>query len=153
MPKEFDELPDHVQAEIRAAILAGRKIEAIKFYYEQTKSSLNECKAVVDQEVKLMRAGGTGHQQKTVKAADMDRILDAIFANRKLEAVKIYKELNNVSLLESKTFVDELIAQLSTEFPNEFAGGKGYKPGCVVLIAYVLMAYAISLVVAVFATF
>ncbi|MBX3177560.1 MAG: ribosomal protein L7/L12 [Candidatus Hydrogenedentes bacterium] len=72
---------------------------------------------------------------------DAQRMTEAIFAGRKIEAIKIYKEATGTGLKESKEFVEDLERQLRAECPERFAAGA--KAGCG---AVVLLGGAIGLV-------
>ena len=47
-------------------------------------------------------------------------INDAIFAHRKIEAIKIYREATGQGLKESKDFIESLTDQLRAEVPEKF---------------------------------
>jgi ribosomal protein L7/L12 len=73
-------------------------------------------------------------------------IQEALFAGRKIEAIKLFRELTGAELKEAKDFVDGLEARLRKEEPERFAkttagGGSGGA-----LIAIVLGAAALALV-------
>ncbi len=57
-----------------------------------------------------------------------DEIKDALFAGRKIEAIKVYREATGQGLKESKEFIDDLEAQMRKEFPDQFKAGGG--TGC-----------------------
>ena len=60
----------------------------------------------------------------------MDAIADALAANRKIEAIKIYREATGKGLKDSKEFIEALIPKLQ-EDPEKFAGlGKSQGGGC-----------------------
>jgi hypothetical protein len=59
---------------------------------------------------------------------DMQQIRAAIFAGRKIEAIKLYREASGQGLKESKDFVDALDEELRKTNPGDFStapAGKG----------------------------
>lgn len=51
-----------------------------------------------------------------------------MFAGRKIEAIKLYREATGEGLREAKEFIEELEGQLRTEEPDKFStppGGSG----------------------------
>jgi hypothetical protein len=78
-----------------------------------------------------------------------DAIIDALYASRKIEAIKLYREATHAGLAESKDFVEKLEAELRAQHPEKFKtppGGKGCAVGAAVLGA-VLVAIATALFV------
>lgn len=71
-------------------------------------------------------------------------ILNAIQNNRKIEAVKLYREVTGVGLKDSKEFIEELTEQLLRENPNaiQYSSADSSSAGCgasvIVLCASVL---------------
>lgn len=64
-----------------------------------------------------------------VPTSEMDKILEAIYRHRKLEAVKLYRQWKSCSLLEAKEFVEQLTERLKVESPDKFSANS--KPvGC-----------------------
>jgi hypothetical protein len=59
-------------------------------------------------------------------------IYDALYAGRKIEAIKIHREVTGAGLRESKDFIDALEAQLRIESPQRFSGPS--KRGCAGMI-------------------
>ena len=113
----MEDLPVEAQEKIRKAIRAGRKLDAVKVYYNQTKHSLLQSKKIIEDEMdRLKKIDPEGLEQLGESAGpdEMDQILDCIFANKKLDAVKIYKESTGLSLMESKKFIEELIDPVSS---------------------------------------
>ena len=52
--------------------------------------------------------------------ADMDRVNEALFAGRLIEAIKIYRTATGGGLKESKDFFEALDARLRSEMPAKF---------------------------------
>lgn len=48
-----------------------------------------------------------------------DEINEAIFAGRKIEAIKLYREATGEGLLEAKTFIETLTKRLREEYPDK----------------------------------
>ena len=69
----------------------------------------------------------------------MDRILEAIQEGRKLDAVKIYKDNTGKSLLESKDFIEALIAQLEIAEPSAVGNS-----GCILLLVIAVGLFVLS---------
>ena len=115
------DLTDQQLAEIRADLLAGRKLAAVKLYKELTDCSLIEAKDFVEG---LPVDGDVGGQllKGPIDPAQIDRILDALQSGKKLNAVKIYKDSSGASLMESKAFIENLIEELGLELDNEQSG-------------------------------
>lgn len=72
-----------------------------------------------------------------------DRVTAAIFAGRKLEAIKLYRAATGQGLKESKLFVEELTKRLREEHPDRVPAES---KGCSVTVASgifltVLLAY------------
>jgi ribosomal protein L7/L12 len=136
----IEDLPVEAQEKIRKAIRAGRKLDAVKVYYTQTKHSLLESKKIIEDEMdRLKNIYREGWEQlgETAGPDEMDQILDCIFASKKLDAVKIYKESTGLSLMESKKFIEGVINRLNEDCPEQYQGGKGYQSGCAVLLVLI----------------
>jgi len=58
----------------------------------------------------------------------MDEITAAIYAGRKIEAIKIYRAETNEGLKEAKEFVEVLTARLRQENPEQFV--RAQSGGC-----------------------
>ncbi|WP_437224414.1 ribosomal protein L7/L12 [Planctomicrobium sp. SH661] len=53
-------------------------------------------------------------------SAKRQEIIDAIYSQRKIEAIKLYRQATGIDLKGSKEFVDKLEAALRTENPDAF---------------------------------
>ena len=74
-----------------------------------------------------------------------EKICEALFEGRKIEAIKLYRELADVGLKDAKDFVDALEARLKREQPERFktpASGGGCT-GLLVLIAGIIALAAV----------
>lgn len=68
-----------------------------------------------------------------------DRVKSALFAGRKIEAIKLYREQTGVGLAEAKTAVEKLEEELRASTPASFANppSKGCTGAAVVLVGIV----------------
>jgi hypothetical protein len=66
----------------------------------------------------------------------IDQINAAIFAGRKIEAIKLYREYTDCGLKEAKEFVETLQAQLREQMPRKFTASPN--SGCTVGSAMLL---------------
>ncbi|MDG2224523.1 MAG: hypothetical protein P8L85_24290 [Rubripirellula sp.] len=112
------------------------KLAAVKLYKEWTDCSLVDAKTYVEN-LPLDGPPAPNPETNATDGQQMDRILDAIQRGNKLEAVKIYKETNDASLMESKQFIENLMSQLGVED----TGG-----GCVKVILLAIMISAGTLI-------
>ena len=117
--------------EIKRMVLAGDKIGAIKLYRERTGAGLAESKAAIEQLLTQLRGFESVDSLLPKPAPDVPlphaAITEALFAGRKIQAVKLYREQNRVGLAEAKRAVDELETRLRESAPGLFtkASGKG----------------------------
>lgn len=77
------------------------------------------------------RSGNISEQQE-------QRIYAALYAGRRIEAIKLHREATGWGLMESKDFVEALEAQLCSETPEKFTAPPR-KSGCSVSIATVMI--------------
>ncbi|MBI2191263.1 MAG: ribosomal protein L7/L12 [Planctomycetes bacterium] len=75
--------------------------------------------------------------QPEAEDARRQKILEALAAGRKIEAIKLYREMTGLGLKESKDAVDKLEAELAEKNPNEF---RKPKAGCATVLLLVLFA-------------
>lgn len=105
--------PTDVQkTEISDLLASGSRLAAIKLYRESTGCSLAEAKSAVEQ------FGGVGETPDSqVSGAEplderqLDEVLDAAAAGKKLNAVKLYMTYSGQTLRESKLFVESLMQE------------------------------------------
>ena len=99
---------------VKNAIDRNRKIEAIKIFREATGAGLKESKEAVEM---MIRNPGTftPSDHMTTKTADvdfeltgeaLDQINHAIDGNRKIEAIKIFREVTGAGLKDAKDAVE-----------------------------------------------
>ncbi|MEV0838896.1 hypothetical protein AB0I55_04995 [Actinocatenispora sera] len=97
-------------AELRRLVRSGRKIQAIKLYRQRTGASLREAKETVE------RLGATGplpaqHPDQgpgpdPAQGPDLSEVRQLLHAGRKIEAIKVYRQLTGVGLREAKAAVE-----------------------------------------------
>ena len=125
-------------AALRDLITNGRKIEAIKFYREQTGLGLKEAKDAVEAMEEAMRSGAPLPVQQDQEATHRllldiksDLLHELIFAGQKIRAIKFYREEYGVGLKEAKEAVEAIEVILRRDFPHKFqtVQGKGCGAG------------------------
>ncbi|MEX0938849.1 MAG: ribosomal protein L7/L12 [Pirellulales bacterium] len=72
----------------------------------------------------------------------IDRINAAVFAGRKIEAIKLYRGYTDCGLKEAKEFVETLQAQLREQMPEKFTANPN--SGCTVSSAMLLGAAGVG---------
>ena len=130
----MDNVPAATRAAILDAIASNRKLMAIKLYKDATGSDLITAKNVI--EAHISRTYEEGPNRFTgefagVDATEAELILDEIFTQRKLDAVKRYKNATGRSLIEAKHFVEDLTERLKKECPDQFQANDGVGCGSV----------------------
>lgn len=58
---------------------------------------------------------------------DIQKISDALVGGRKIEAIKIYRQITGLGLKESKEYIDALTTELKETYPESF---QNQKQGC-----------------------
>ncbi|HBP23177.1 MAG TPA: 50S ribosomal protein L7/L12, partial [Planctomycetes bacterium] len=94
-------------AEVAELLRAGKKINAIKRYREETGLSLKEAKDAVD----ALEAGGipaSGPSPAPSAAGDDEDIRDFLRAGKKIQAIKVYRERYGVGLKQAKDAVERM---------------------------------------------
>lgn len=76
----------------------------------------------------------------------VERIMEAVFTGRKMQAIKLYRQATKASLLEAKNFIEALQLRLWQESPEKFAAPPG-RSGCSTSAAMLLMAFAAAYVI------
>jgi ribosomal protein L7/L12 len=130
---------------IRAVAVAGQKIEAIKLYRAATGAGLAEAK----QAVEALEAGRT--IDKASKAAPSndaaDQIEAAVFAGKKIQAIRLYRQSSGQGLKESKDFIEALEVELRRTEPMRFTAPAA--KGCGLTVLLCLFALAAMLIAAI----
>lgn len=124
------------EAELEALLAAGRKIEAIKLYREQTGAGLAEAKAAVE----ALERGEEIGVSSLEKAEEVeDQLIALLRQGKKIEAVKLCRERSGLGLKEAKSLVEAMAAKHGLEAPS----GGGCL-GVVLLFALLIIAGAAS---------
>jgi ribosomal protein L7/L12 len=129
---------------VRSELIAGQKISAIKLYREATGAGLAEAKSFVERmELNLQAPSG---DFGSLSDATVQNIQAAIFAGRKIEAIKLHRMATGMGLKESKDFIEALQAELRRTEPDRFtaapAKGCGTTALCLLLVAFILFELA-----------
>lgn len=75
----------------------------------------------------------------------LEQLRDAIFARRKIEAIKLYREFSGSDLVDAKNYIEKLTSELETQHPEKFAP----KPkGCSVAAVVLLLGFILLALVA-----
>ena len=131
---------------IRAAMAAGKKIEAIKLYRAASGAGLAEAKKFVE-DLEANRPAGQPAME-SVSNDDIDQIQAALFAGEKIRAIKLYRASTGEQLKDSKDFIDALEEELRRTEPTNFtapaAKGCGVSVLCLVIVAVLLARLALA---------
>lgn len=104
---------------VQQLVREGKKIEAVKLVREQTDLGLKEAKDAVDSiergETPELRPRATATQHG-VSGVDLDEINELLLQNKKIEAIKLYREQTGVGLKEAKDAI-EAIEKIGTPTP------------------------------------
>jgi hypothetical protein len=65
-----------------------------------------------------------------ISPEEKNEIADAIFAQRKIHAIKLYRDASGQGLKEAKDFIDSLTAELQEKSPERFTSGSASSSGC-----------------------
>lgn len=117
------------QQAIADAITRGDTIEAIKLYRQATGVGLKEA---VDAVAAITRGVPTGPQQRAGNAS-MVQVEAALEQGRKIEAVKLYRNLTGLGLKESKEAVEAIQSADPQRFPATSGGCA--KAACMLIAA------------------
>ncbi len=111
-------LPDDALLQIQTALASGNKILAIRLYRSATGAGLADAKNAVE----ALEIGGTfeGLAIGSATNEDIDQIQAAVFAGRKIQAIKFHRQSTGMGLKESKEFIEALEAELRRIEPGKF---------------------------------
>jgi ribosomal protein L7/L12 len=125
--------------EVKALIESGKQIEAIKLYREITGVGLLEAKQAVDNletgipvginkfTTTIGMSSSMSFGTSADKAAALGKVAVLTQAGKKIEAIKLYRETFDVSLVEAKTSVEKIQAGKFDEVA-QMALGTSYIP-------------------------
>jgi ribosomal protein L7/L12 len=105
------DFPKNLQQEILALLQRGRKIEAIKAFRIATNVGLKEAKEAVE----AIERGESPHYQPPppIPTANWRPQIDEMLRqNRKIEAIKVYRQATNSGLKDAKDAVDAIEKEL-----------------------------------------
>lgn len=102
-------VPEEVTQNIKAMLLQGRKIEAIKYLKDNVSMGLKEAKdyvegLTIEDEEKVTREPGLNN----LDAETVDEARELLRQGHKMEAIKFIREESGISLKEAKEFVESL---------------------------------------------
>ncbi len=97
---------------IRQLVSAGKKIDAIKLVREQTDLGLKEAKDAVDAIERGEAPDLTPRAAASSSASqvDLDAINELLLQNKKIDAIKLYREQTGVGLKEAKDAIEAIEA-------------------------------------------
>lgn len=136
------ELTPENEAVLVELVSTGRKIEAIKLLRERAGLGLKEAKDQIDaleasinrsvagkvaapEKIDSLRTGAAMLPQEKLAA-----LSDLVFQERKVEAIKCYREWTRVDLKEAKDQIAALEAALRMKAPEKFASPQ--PKGCLI---------------------
>lgn len=97
---------------VLALMRQGEKIQAVKLYREQTGVGLAEAKAAVEAIERGVPWPAPASSARAVRDVHLEQqILNLMEAGRKIEAIKLHRQLTNSGLKEAKDAVEELAAR------------------------------------------
>jgi len=104
-------------AELKQLVHSGQKIEAIKLYRQMFDVGLKEAKDAVEkleagEPLVLTRASVTSTGASADQAARLAEMVQLLQAGKKIEAIKLYREIFDVGLKEAKDAVEAMEAGL-----------------------------------------
>ena len=127
--------------QVACVLKESGKIAAVKLYMEFTGSSLLNAKHAVES---LIDPATPTSSQPPALSRDsdldndsMDAILDAIGRGQKLQAVKLYMQSSDASLMQSKVFIEKLQEELGIE---DSKGG-----GCLGVLLLIVAGVAVAI--------
>jgi ribosomal protein L7/L12 len=91
---------------VRQLLGAGRKIEAIKVYRQLTGVGLREAKETVERLAATGQIPDRGQLPDPAQGMDLSEVRQLLYAGRKIEAIKVYRQLTGVGLREAKAAVE-----------------------------------------------
>lgn len=132
---------EDLEREVRGLLDRQQKIEAIKVYREATGAGLAEAKAAVEAFQAGVPLPATRRSSPATAAgpagSDWEaEALQLLAAGKKIQAIKLYRELHGGGLKDAKQAIDALAAQ------HGIAAGTSGCLGIVLLLAALVVTYA-----------
>jgi ribosomal protein L7/L12 len=105
--------PDSLEGQIILLMQAGKKIEAIKLYRQETGSGLKEAKDAVEALGQpIARRSGESIETNGVDPTSLEgQVLTLMRDQKKIWAIKVYREKTGVGLKQAKDAVEALAAK------------------------------------------
>jgi len=105
-----------VESKIRELLAKNKKIDAVKLYREMYRVGLKEAKDAVER----MEGQGIGVDFPVPQAQFNDpfletRIMELLARRKKIDAIKLYREVHPVGLKEAKDVIDGMEASMRSE--------------------------------------
>ncbi len=98
-----------LEADVRAALAQGSKIEAIKIYRQATGLGLKEAKDAVEAMERGETLAAPPPQPTPALIGSLDaQVRDLLASGKKIEAIKIYREATGLGLKEAKDAVEAI---------------------------------------------
>ena len=98
-----------LEADVRAALAQGSKIEAIKIYRQATGLGLKEAKDAVEAMERGETLAAPPPQPTPALIGSLDaQVRDLLASGKKIEAIKIYREATSLGLKEAKDAVEAI---------------------------------------------
>ncbi|HEY7118255.1 MAG TPA: hypothetical protein VH475_16830 [Tepidisphaeraceae bacterium] len=145
MPQLSDEQLRSIMDEVRA----GRLIQAIKLYRQYTGAGLAQAKRAVEQLAAGQRLdpdAQTPSLAPDLSDEQTQAIIEALAANQKIQAVKLYRQYTGAGLAEAKSAVEQLALD-NGDAPDAGPSAR-IKSGCgaaiVMLIASCIAVYVLA---------
>ena len=101
--------------QVKAAIQAGNKLEAIRIFRDATGKSLPEAKQYVEKLFVQSDDGAIKRNEEFDTGLDkeiLEKISDAIVAGKQIEAIKIYRNASGKNLNDAKKFITHMSSRL-----------------------------------------
>lgn len=118
------------EAQLRALVAAGRKIEAVKLCRQHTGLGLKEAKDAVD----ALEQGASPATPQVVDEALERDVAALVLERRKFEAVQLYRERTGAGLKQSREAVEQIAR----------ARGLPTGSGCLAVIAVLSLLIALA---------
>jgi ribosomal protein L7/L12 len=110
------DLSSYQEEQIRELVNQDKKIAAVKLYREYTGASLKEATDAIEK----IATGAPAKFPEPPQTGELDSVLrnqiESLLAERKkIEAVKVYRDANNIGLKEAKDAVERIQKEIREE--------------------------------------